>query len=108
MAYYLGIDGGGTKTRFALADETTILARATCGGSNMVRLGETQAGEVLRQGLQQDLHPGCVGAALLGLRVEPGSELIGEVRLSRGGSNGLVWVWDGHKKLASIASQPVA
>src|ERR1700679_3938374 len=60
---------------------------------------------LLRQGLQEDLHPGCVGAALLGLRVEPGSELIGEVRLSRGGGNGLVWVWDGHKKLASIASQ---
>jgi N-acetylglucosamine kinase-like BadF-type ATPase len=73
MAYYLGIDGGGTKTRFALADETTILARATCGGSNMVRLGETQAAEVLRQGVQQvcasarispeEIQAACIGTA---------------------------------------------
>src|ERR1700727_746125 len=76
----LGLDGFGTT---ALTDDVLLL----------------------RQGLQQDLHPGCVGAALPGLRVELGSELIGKLRLSRGGGNGLVWVWDGHKKLASIASQ---
>lgn len=48
MAYYLGIDGGGTKTRCLLADETTVLAKAMAGGSNIVRLGETQAREALR------------------------------------------------------------
>jgi activator of 2-hydroxyglutaryl-CoA dehydratase len=36
MAYYLGIDGGGTKTRFAVADEATVLARVISGGSNMI------------------------------------------------------------------------
>jgi glucosamine kinase len=53
MAFYLGIDGGGTKTRCVLADETVILARVICGGSNMIRLGEAQAGEALRSAIQQ-------------------------------------------------------
>src|ERR1700731_19096 len=53
MAFYLGIDGGGTKTRCVLADETVILARVICGGSNIIRLGEAQAGEVLRSAIQQ-------------------------------------------------------
>ncbi len=47
MAYYLGIDGGGTKTRCVLGDETTVLATSMSGGSNIVRLGETQAREAL-------------------------------------------------------------
>jgi N-acetylglucosamine kinase-like BadF-type ATPase len=53
MALYLGIDGGGTKTRCVLADETVVLARVICGGSNMIRLGEAQAGEALRGAIQQ-------------------------------------------------------
>src|ERR1700692_1082684 len=47
MAYYLGIDGGGTKTRCVLAAETTVLATGMSGGSNIGRLGETQAREAL-------------------------------------------------------------
>jgi N-acetylglucosamine kinase-like BadF-type ATPase len=53
MAFYLGIDGGGTKTRCVLADETVVLARVISGGSNMIRLGEAQAGEALRSAVQQ-------------------------------------------------------
>jgi glucosamine kinase len=53
MAYYLGIDSGGTKTRCLLADETTVLAKAMAGGSNIIRLGETQAREALRTSVQQ-------------------------------------------------------
>lgn len=53
MPYYLGIDGGGTKTRFLLADEAKVLARATTGGSNIVRLGEPQAREALHSGMRQ-------------------------------------------------------
>ena len=56
MAYYLGIDGGGTKTRCVLADETTVLARAMTGGSNLVRLGETQARESLRTAVYAGLR----------------------------------------------------
>lgn len=43
MALYLGIDGGGTKTRCALGDEIRTLATAVSGGSNVIRLGEAQA-----------------------------------------------------------------
>jgi N-acetylglucosamine kinase-like BadF-type ATPase len=73
MAYYLGIDGGGTKTRCVLADETTVLAKAMSGGSNIVRLGETQAREALHTAIRQvcatanispaQIHAVCIGAA---------------------------------------------
>jgi glucosamine kinase len=73
MAYYLGIDGGGTKTRCVLADETTVLAKAMSGGSNIVRLGEQQARQALDSGIHQvcaaarispnQLRAVCVGAA---------------------------------------------
>ena len=73
MAYYLGIDGGGTKTRCVLADETMVLATAMSGGSNIVRLGETQARETLHTAVRQvcataNISPAqisaiCIGAA---------------------------------------------
>jgi glucosamine kinase len=73
MAYYLGIDGGGTKTRCVLADETTVLAKAMTGGSNIVRLGETQAREALHTAIRQvcaiakispdQIRAICIGAA---------------------------------------------
>jgi glucosamine kinase len=73
MAYYLGIDGGGTKTRCLLADETTVLAKAMTGGSNIVRLGETQAREALHTAIRQvctatkispdQIRAICIGAA---------------------------------------------
>lgn len=43
MPYFLGIDGGGTKTTCALGDATNLLATATSGPSNIVRVGEAQA-----------------------------------------------------------------
>ena len=73
MAYYLGIDGGGTKTRCVLGDETMVLATAMSGGSNIVRLGETQAREAVHAAVRQvcataNLSPAqisaiCIGAA---------------------------------------------
>ena len=73
MPYYLGIDGGGTKTRCLLADETTVLAKATTGGSNIVRLGEMQAREALHSAIRQacatakispdQIRAVCIGAA---------------------------------------------
>jgi glucosamine kinase len=53
MAYYLGIDGGGTKTRCVLADETTVLAKAMTGGCSVIRLGEQQAREALHTAIRQ-------------------------------------------------------
>ncbi len=75
MAYYLGIDGGGTKTRCLLADETNVLAKemATSGGSNIVRLGEQPARQALHAAIRQacasakitpnQIRAVCIGAA---------------------------------------------
>ena len=43
LAYFLGIDAGGTKTRCVLADETKILARADGGSIKLMRVGEAEA-----------------------------------------------------------------
>jgi len=53
VPYYLGIDGGGTKTTCAVGDDSTLLATATAGASNIVRVGESQARESLRQAVKQ-------------------------------------------------------
>jgi glucosamine kinase len=53
VPYYLGIDGGGTKTTCAVGDETHLLATATAGPSNIVRVGEVIARESLRQSVSQ-------------------------------------------------------
>ena len=73
MAFYLGIDGGGTKTRCVIANETTILAKSVSGGSNIVRLGEAKARESLHTAIRQacsaaNISPDqiqnvCIGAA---------------------------------------------
>lgn len=53
MPYYLGIDGGGTKTTCAVGDESRLLASATAGPSNIVRVGEAQARESLHLAVAQ-------------------------------------------------------
>ncbi len=49
MAFFLGIDGGGSTTTCLLGDELRVLAKATAGGSNVVRLGEALARNHLRE-----------------------------------------------------------
>lgn len=60
VAYYLGIDGGGTKTTCAVGDELQLLATATAGPSNIVRVGESQA----RESLQQSVRQACAAAGI--------------------------------------------
>jgi glucosamine kinase len=60
VPYYLGIDGGGTKTTCALGDESQTLAAATAGPSNIVRVGESQA----RESLQQSVRQACAAAGV--------------------------------------------
>ena len=43
MAYYLGLDAGGTKTECALAHDSTILARATAGTIKLMRASTEEA-----------------------------------------------------------------
>ena len=73
MAYYLGIDGGGSKTTCAVGDETSLLARADAGPSNITRVGETRARESLRQAVREacasahidphQIQRACIGIA---------------------------------------------
>lgn len=60
VPYYLGIDGGGTKTTCAVGDESRLLATATAGPSNIVRVGESQA----RESLQQSVRQACAAAGI--------------------------------------------
>jgi N-acetylglucosamine kinase-like BadF-type ATPase len=60
LPYYLGIDGGGTKTTCAVGDESQLLATATAGPSNIVRVGESQA----RESLQQSVRQACAAAGI--------------------------------------------
>ena len=60
MPYYLGIDGGGTKTTCAVGDDSRLLATATAGPSNIVRVGEVEAHESLRHAI----HQACSAAGI--------------------------------------------
>jgi len=71
VPYYLGIDGGGTKTTCAVGDETTLLATATAGPSNVVRVGEAEARESLHRSVRQacaaaNITPAQVGRTCIG------------------------------------------
>ena len=60
MPYYLGIDGGGTKTTCAVGDDQHLLASATAGASNIVRVGESAA----RESLLQSVRQACAAAGI--------------------------------------------
>jgi glucosamine kinase len=53
VAIFLGIDGGGSKTSCLIGDETSILGSGSAAGSNLVRVGETQAREALATAIRQ-------------------------------------------------------
>lgn len=53
-AYYLGIDGGATKTVFALADaDGNIINKLTLGASNPFDIGYDRATELLTEGINK-------------------------------------------------------
>jgi len=66
VPYYLGIDGGGTKTTCAVGDESRLIATATAGPSNVIRVGEVQA----RKSLQQAVGQACAAAGITPTQVE--------------------------------------
>lgn len=53
MGIFLGIDGGGSKTVCEVGDETTLLGTGFAEGSNVVRVGERQAGESIVAAVRQ-------------------------------------------------------
>lgn len=67
MAFFLGVDGGGTKTECALADEAgVILARATGAGANLRRVSPAELRATLADCFEQLRR----AASLPGLTVE--------------------------------------
>ena len=60
MTFFLGIDGGGTKTRCVLGDENSVLALGTASGCSVLRVGEACA----RDSLAGAIHEACVQAGV--------------------------------------------
>jgi glucosamine kinase len=89
VSYFLGIDGGGTKTTCAVGDESQLLATATAGPSNIVRVGEIQACESLQQSVRQ----ACAAAGITTAQV---------VRTCVGGSGAA------HPELAEVVRRSLA
>jgi len=85
MAYYLGIDGGGTKTRCVLGDETTELATAMTGGCSVIRHGEQQAREALHTAIRQvcataGISPDRISAICIGVTGAARPEIAAKIR----------------------------
>ena len=60
MTFFLGIDGGGTKTRCVLGDQTSVLGTSIGSGCSILRVGEACA----RDSLAGAIHEACVSAGV--------------------------------------------
>lgn len=73
MAFYLGIDGGGTKTECVVGDETRLLAQSVGSTVKIKKVGEDAAGQAIEATIMQacaqagvlprDLSQTCIGLA---------------------------------------------
>lgn len=73
MTYFLGIDGGASKTCCVVGDERMVLGRGIAGSCNVTRVGATAASESLKSSILQaceaaaispsQITSTCVGAA---------------------------------------------
>lgn len=66
MSFFLGIDGGGSKTRCVVGDEKSTLGSGSSGPSNIVRVGEQQAQEAIGAAVSQ----ACAGAKVNPSQIE--------------------------------------
>jgi glucosamine kinase len=85
VGYYLGIDGGGSKTTCAVGDEVSQLATATAGPSNITRVGEVRARESLQHAIREactaaKIDPRQVQRACIGVAGAGREEIAGAVR----------------------------
>jgi N-acetylglucosamine kinase-like BadF-type ATPase len=60
VSFFLGIDGGGSKTRCVLGDEKSLLGSGSASGCNVLRVGEACA----QSSLQAAIHEACVRAGI--------------------------------------------
>jgi glucosamine kinase len=105
VAYYLGIDGGGSKTTCAVGNESSLIATVTAGPSNITRVGEARAREALQRVIREacsaakidsrQVRRACVGVAGAGreevagslrkivVEIIPGEvEVVGDMRIA--------------------------
>ena len=60
MPFFLGIDGGGSKTRCIVGDDKAMLASGNASGCNVLRVGEGCA----QSALEAAIHETCVAAGI--------------------------------------------
>jgi len=60
VPFFLGIDGGGTKTRCVIGDDKSVLGTGSGSGCNIVRVGEACA----RDSLAAAIHEACAQAGV--------------------------------------------
>ena len=60
MSFFLGIDGGGSKTRCIVGNQTSLLGSGSSSGCNVLRVGEACA----QSSLQAAIHEACVQAGV--------------------------------------------
>jgi glucosamine kinase len=60
VTFFLGIDGGGTKTRCVLGDQSSVLGTGISSGCSILRVGEACA----RDSLAGAIHEACVSAGV--------------------------------------------
>ena len=53
VGIFLGIDGGGSQTSCSIGDEFSVLGSGCGAGSNVLRVGETQAGKSIASAISQ-------------------------------------------------------
>jgi N-acetylglucosamine kinase-like BadF-type ATPase len=66
VSFFLGIDGGGSKTSCIIGDEKSVLGSGASGGSNVVRVGESRARETLGIAIRQ----ACAAANITPAQIE--------------------------------------
>jgi N-acetylglucosamine kinase-like BadF-type ATPase len=60
VTFFLGIDGGGTKTRCVLGDDNSVVGVGSASGCSILRVGEACA----RDSLAAAIHEACVQAGV--------------------------------------------
>jgi glucosamine kinase len=76
VSFYLGVDGGGSKTTCAVGDDVSLFATVTAGPSNITRVGAARAREALHQAIREacaaahidprQVEGACIGVAGVG------------------------------------------
>jgi N-acetylglucosamine kinase-like BadF-type ATPase len=84
VAFYLGIDGGGSKTTCAVGDEHAILGTSIAGPSNITRVEEARARESLHRAIREAcaaamIDPSQIDCACIGVAGAGRQEVAGAV-----------------------------